>query len=324
MRIINIGVLGGADIAYRMFLPALLENPTYQCGGVASLSTEKRKSFAKNFNVPVFDSYDELLESPQVDAVYIPLPPALHYQWAKNALEKGKHVFVEKPSTVSYKQSAELVTIASKNGLVLQENYMFQYHSQMAAIRNMLKDGKIGDIRLLRAHFGFPLRTKNDFRYNDALGGGALLDAGGYVVKLATLLLGNTIQVRAAKTNHLADYNVDMFGNATFENSAGLVLQGAFGMDCYYQCNLEAFGSSGKLYTNRIFTAPSGLQPVVTIETAEGKTEIKLPADNHFRRSIELFGQATKDEELQKEMAQALMLQAKLVETIRDHAEREI
>lgn len=311
-------MLGGADIAHRMFLPALLENSFFRCGGVASRSEEKRRTFVKNFNIPTYDSYESLLESPQIEAIYIPLPPALHYQWAKKALEKGKHVFLEKPLTVSYKESAELVTMAAKVKLVLQENYMFQYHSQLEAIRTMLRDGEIGEVRLLRAHFGFPLRARADFRYNDTLGGGALLDAGGYVVKLATLLLGSTIQVRTAKMNRMADYDVDMFGNVTFENSAGLVLQGAFGMDCYYQCNLEAFGSKGKLSADRIFTSPPGLQPVVILETADGKKEIVLPADNHFGRSIEVFGQAMKNNVLRKEMAQALLLQARLINAIRE------
>ena len=108
---------------------------------------------------------------------------------------------------------------------------MFQYHAQIAEIRKLLKEGLVGDIRLMKASFGFPLRAANDFRYNKALGGGALLDAAGYVTKLARLMLGSTVKVDTATLNGLEGYEVDMYGSATYSNEEGDVLQGSFSMD---------------------------------------------------------------------------------------------
>lgn len=314
---IGIGIIGGADIAYRMFLPSLLENKNFKCIGIATNNTDKKEKFNKAFNIPVYDDYNEIINHPGVDAVYIPLPPSLHYKWAKKSIENGKHVFVEKPSTDCYEDTYKLVTIAEKNGVVIHENYMFQYHSQLQTIRELIESGKIGDMRLIRCSFGFPLREKSDFRYNKELGGGALLDAGGYVTKLATILLGNNIKVQCANKNMIDNFEVDMYGNISFINNKGLVCQGSYGFDCYYQCSLEIWGNRGKLTTNRIFTAPANLSPIIIIETDEGKKEIVLKPDNHFSKSIDVFYSAVNNLQIRERLRNEIILQAKLVEDVK-------
>lgn len=314
---VRFGILGGADIAFRMFVPALLETEGAVCEAVASRQKERRKKFEDAFSVKTVGTYEEILEAPEIDAVYIPLPPALHYLWAKRALEKGKHVFLEKPSTASEEESRELAVLARQKNLVLQENYMFQYHSQLGEILHMLEEGIVGDVRMIRTNFGFPLREAGDFRYKKELGGGALLDAGGYVTKLASILLGSTVHLKAARLGYLAGYEVDMYGNALFENEEGSVVDAAFGMDCYYQCSLEVWGNKGKLFTNRIFTAPPGFEPKVLVETAQGKQEIVLSPDSHFKRSVEQFLKALTDDKIREEMNRSLVKQAELVGGIR-------
>ncbi len=313
---IQIGILGGAEIAHRMFLPALIQNENFICGGIASKNPEKRQRFAADFHIPVYNTYEDLIDSPKIEALYIPLPPALHYQWAKQALKHGKHVFLEKPSTVSFSRTQELVKMADTRKLVLQENYMFQYHTQLKEIQKLLNSGDIGKIRLIKSSFGFPLRGADDFRYQKALGGGALLDAGGYVVKLATLFLGSSVKVKTACLNSWG-YDVDMFGSVTLENDVGMVFQGSFGMDCYYQCSLEIWGSKGRLYTNRIFTAPPTLAPKVTIETNNGTQELVFEPDNHFAESIQMYYNAIKEDNVREKMYNDMLLQANLIEHVK-------
>lgn len=314
---LKIGILGGADIAFRMFLPAINEAKGIECVGVASRTKAKRDRFAADYHVPVYETYNGILENPIVDILYIALPPALHYRWAKKALEYNKHVFLEKPSTTSYEESKDLVELASAKGLVLQENYMFQFHSQLQYIKELLRNNRIGNIHLIKSSFGFPMRSENDFRYNKDLGGGALLDAGGYVLKLATLMLGNTIKITSAVSNLSEIFGVDIFGSVSFVNSAGLVCQGSFGIDCHYQCSLEVWGEKGKLFTNRIFTAPPGYEPVIIIEDANGAKSIKLAADKHFLHSIERFILAVTDDNIREKMYADLLLQAQLVDEIK-------
>lgn len=315
---LRIGILGGADIAFRMFMPALIEVEDVECVGVASNNEEKRNKFKKEYGVNIYSSYEEIIGNKNIDAIYIPLPPALHYKYAKLALEAGKHVFLEKPSTTDYKLSKELVEIARKNNLVIQENYMFQYHSQIEEIKKIISSGRIGKVRLFKSSFGFPRRGENDFRYDKQLGGGALMDVGGYITKLATLLLGKSIKVCTAEMQLDSNYEVDILDTVTFSNNEGLAFQGSFGMDCYYQCSLEVWGSKGKLLTNRIFTAPVGFNPTVIIEDGEGKEVIELKSDKHFKNSIKYFYKAITDEKESNNMKEDLLLQSKLVSEIRE------
>lgn len=315
---IRLGILGCSAIAYNRFMPAALNIPDLQvvCVGEEYDKT-KIKNFCDKYNVEGMESFEEVIERDDLDAIYVPQPPALHYKWGRKALEAGKHVLIEKPSTTSYEHSSELVELARTRGLALHENYMFQYHSQIHSIHEILKKGAIGEVRMYKLYFGFPKRAENDFRYNKALGGGALLDAGGYTLRLATLLMGKTIKVDTARLNYLPGYEVDMYGSATLSNDAGATAQIGFGMDNGYQCSLEVWGSKGTLTADRIFTAPDGFEPVVRVSTNVGVKVISLQSDSHFRHSIVHFIDEIENNEERTEMYEQIILQSKLVEDVR-------
>lgn len=320
---IRLGILGCSEIAFRRFMPAAKNIADLKIVVVGEeYDRKKLEPFCREYDLEGEDSFEHLIAREDIDAVYVPQPPALHYKWAKCALENGKHVLVEKPSTISYTLSKDLVDAAAERELTMHENYMFQYHSQISTIKDMLSNGIIGDIRLIKAEFGFPLRSRNDFRYSKALGGGALLDAGGYTTKLATLFLGNTVSVDTAQLNYIDDFEVDMFGSASLSNLDGLVCHIGFGMDCAYQCSLEVWGSRGRLYTNRIFTAPDGYQPLIRVEMPDGVKEFILNADSHFQHSIERFLMGIADRKTRTEMYGEILLQAKLMDDIRKIGER--
>ncbi|MBR3056979.1 MAG: Gfo/Idh/MocA family oxidoreductase [Clostridiales bacterium] len=320
---VNLGIIGCAEIAFRRFMPAALQVEGLTVKTVAEeYAPEKLQLFKDEYGLEGETSFEKLIARDDIDALYIPQPPALHYKWAKRALEAGKHVLVEKPSTTNFTDTTDLVETARKAGLALHENYMFAYHSQINEVKKLIDAGEVGDVRLITAQFGFPMRAQNDFRYNKALGGGALLDAGGYTLKLATILLGEDIKVDAAKLNDLDGFEVDMYGSATVSNGKGVVCNLGFGMDCGYRCSLEVWGSKGRLMTNRIFTAPETLEPTVIIETGEGKKEITLAKDMHFKHSIEHFIAEISSEEERNKVYNAILLQSRLVEDVRSISEK--
>ena len=242
------------------------------------------------------------------------MPPALHYKWAKLALESGKHVLLEKPFTTSVKDTEDLIAIAKEKELALHENYMFVYHTQLDYIKQQLVADVIGDIRLFRIDFGFPFRGVNDFRYNKELGGGALLDCGGYTLKLATYFLGETTRLVTSQKNYSKDLEVDIYGSATLVNDAGLTAQVSFGMDNSYKCSLEVWGSKGTLFTNRILTAPEGFEPVVIVRTNDGEQSITLPADDTFYKSIGHFKECILEKIEREKTYKEICKQAELVE----------
>lgn len=312
----KLGILGAADIAFRRFLPALQGCPDISYAGVASRTPEKAERFIHTFGGQIYASYDALLADESIDAVYVPLPPALHYTWGKRVLESGKHLLMEKPFTASLKDTKDLLSLAEKRELAVHENYMFLYHSQLAKIKELIASGVLGELRLIRAAFGFPKRAADDFRYQKALGGGALLDCGGYPVRLALELLGETAQVTQAKLCQPPGYEVDLYGSAVLESEDGLCAQISFGMDNSYKCELELWGSQACLSANRVFTAPSGLQPTLTLTRQSGEELILLSADNAFKNSLLVFYH-TVQRRADREIATArIRKQSRLIEII--------
>lgn len=327
---IRIGIICPSEIAFRRFLPSLQKEAAFAYAGVAIADPEewdgdvdesvikkeeaKAQSFVDSYGGKIFYGYMNMIQSDEIDVVYLPLPPALHMRWAKAALENGKHVFVEKPSTTAYKDSKALVDLADSKGLVLHENYMFQYHSQLSQIKAQLENGAVGTIHSYHAQFGFPMRQANDFRYNKALGGGALLDAGGYVIKLATKLLGPSIKMISCVMKDYPQFGVDMYGSYMLKNDRDEVFIGEYGMDCEYRCCLSVWGSSGILSTDRIFTAPDQLQPVVKLLHNNEVTETSLSEDSHFRKSIQMLAKAISNDQIRKQIYEEILLQAKLVD----------
>ncbi len=338
----KIGIICPSEIALRRFMPALQQCSEFTFIGLGVfskeerygdqdvseeefqkvLTTEKEKAqvFVDQFGGRIFNSYTEVVTSPDIDAVYIPLPPALHYRWAKLALENGKHVLVEKPSTTSAAESRKLVKIARERGLALHENYMFAFHEQLDAVDEIIQSGEIGEIRLYRISFGFPRRAANDFRYNKALGGGALIDAGGYTIRYATRLLGPTAKIRYAQSNYMDEFEVDMYGSAALVNEDGVTAQIAFGMDNNYKCELEAWGSSGCLTTGRILTAPAGFVPTAVIRKGNEERTVNLPADDAFLKSIRHLSECIQDEGIREERYRIITKQAELVDEFKHQA----
>ena len=332
MEKVRIGVICPSEIAFRRFMPAIQKCEGAEYIGIAHVSAKewegnvpdglvdtertKAESFQKEYGGRIYDGYEALLTSPDVDAIYLPLPPALHYKWARKALENGKHIFLEKPSTTSLHDTADLINIAKGKNLAVHENYMFAFHKQLEEIVDIVNSGELGDVRLYRIAFGFPRRAQNDFRYNKSLGGGALLDCGGYTLKLASMLLGDTAKIATSQLNYMDGFEVDMYGSATMVNDVGVTAQLSFGMDNSYKCELEIWGSKGYLTTGRILTAPEGFEPTAEIKVGNETRTVKLSADDTFKKSIHKFCRCVADNNERIGNYETILKQAKLVDEV--------
>ena len=314
--VLNIGVLGSASIAIRSVIPAINSlTGQFKLAGIASRDTSKAVSFASHYSCKSYGSYESLLTDQTIDAVYIPLPNALHYPFVIMALENGKHVLVEKSLGCTLDEVEKMVKVATTKKRVLLENFQFRFHSQLATILQLLRDGTIGDLRSMRVAFGFPpFSDLNNIRYSAELGGGALLDAGAYPLKIGPIFLGDDISLAHASMVYDLKKGVDIWGGGVLQQRNGpLFCHFAYGFDHYYQCSLELWGSIGKLSTNRIFTAPPEFQPKLLIETRHGVEERILPTDDHFKNMLEHFhalivGTKPLVEEYIKNIQQAMLI----------------
>jgi len=287
-RPLKIGVMGCASIAKRSVIPAIIANKNYELVAIASRTNVKAQEFARLFDTKGIEGYDKLLLE-DIDAVYIPLPTGLHEEWVTKSLEMGKHVLVEKSFGLNHASTCRLLDLAEQNELVAMENFMFPFHNQHQEVLDMLKDGVIGAIRNFRATFSFPPLEDDNFRYQANVGGGAILDAAAYTVKAAQVFLGKKLQFLSATMQMDASRNVDITGSAHFLYQDRIPVQLAWGFDNFYQCGVEILGSKGKLSTNRTYTARAGFEPSTFIETPAESIEVKLPADDHFQKMLNVF-----------------------------------
>ncbi len=328
MSKLRIGVLGPADIAKRRMVPAIQKCETIEYVGVAvaleserggpspvsQTSMDKARAFTEIFGGAIFEGYMNMLSSDAIDAVYIALPPALHYRWAKQALLCGKHVLLEKPFTTSLKETKELIGIAKEKKLAVHENFAFCYHAQMDKIREVLDAGTLGDIRTIRGDFSFPFRGADDFRYKKALGGGALLDCGCYTIKVASLLLGPAMKIESHILKGKEGFDVDIYGAITATGSDGAIAQLSFGMDRQYNCELEIWGSKGVITSPRLYTPPADLPIELSITTGADKQVIKVDPNDQFAGSARAFAKMTEDDALKEANYEAIIRQSSYVD----------
>ena len=184
------GIIGTASIAARAFLPAVTE-----AGGVAVVAgrdASRAAQWARENGIGrVIVGYQQLVDDPDVDAVYIPLPNSLHAEWTIKALRAGKPVLCEKPLTASPAEAEQVLAVAAQTGTPLWEAFVFPFHDQMTRIRGLLADGIIGELREIQSNFHFALGSAAArTRMSASLAGGALYDVGCYPVRLARDLFG--------------------------------------------------------------------------------------------------------------------------------------
>jgi|JI6StandDraft_1071083.scaffolds.fasta_scaffold215260_1 NDP-hexose-3-ketoreductase len=311
---VNIGVLGYANIAQKAIIPAILESDYFNLNGIATQKEQQLSLLKEKYKCQVFSKYQDLIENKDVQAVYIPLPNSLHFEWVKKALLNKKHVLVEKSLACTLDEVIELNEIAKKQNLALVENFQFRFHDQLQFIKKLINENGIGKIRSIRSSFCFPpFVDKSNIRYKKELGGGALLDAGAYPIKLAKELLGATLKITAANLNN-DTFEVDIWGAGTIiETNSNIPLQFVFGFDHHYQCNVEIIGSLGKISTQRIFTAPPGFEVELLVEKNQERKTIKVSPQNHYTNMLNYFYLCSQNEKLRQEEYKDNILQFSLI-----------
>lgn len=326
MKKIRIGVIGPSEIAFRRTVPAFCKSERIEYVGVAHASLEewptqpptdaaKCDKFVENYGGKIYDGFETLIADPDIDAVYIPLPPGAHKKWALTALKYGKHVFVEKPSTTSLKDSQEIIDQAKAMDLAVHEDYAFAFHRQITALDEIIESGKIGELRLIRTTFCFPYRGADDFRYHKDKGGGAIIDCGGYPTKLAIHFLGNGARLMTASLLEARGHDVDVFGSATLQNENGITAQISWGMDNDYRCYIELMGSKGTASTYRVFSPPAEMEVRINI-SGENQGELILEPDDQFLHSAEYFCDCIENNDVREASYESILAQAGMIDEI--------
>lgn len=293
------GVLGAARIADAIVKGIGLTSNS-ELAAVASRDSAKGSDWGKEHSVAnVFDSYEELLASDLVDAVYIPLPNGLHKEWSVRAAEQGKHVLCEKPLAADAREVEELIATRDRTGIKIMEAFMYRFHPQTARTRQLLADGAIGEVKIIRASFDFYLRRTHDVRWSKELAGGALMDVGSYCVNVANLLVGglpSSVTAQAVWTPEGVD--ISFAGTLEYPNGTLALIDCSFQVGTTMQQHLEVSGTEGLLRVPRPFSKGPD-DAVITVDKSDNTSppdEIRVQGANHYHLMVEHFADAVLNE----------------------------
>jgi NDP-hexose-3-ketoreductase len=316
---LRVGVLGCADIAWRRVLPALAADPDVRLVANASRDPAKADRFTDRFGGEPVHGYAELLARSDIDAVYVPLPIALHAEWIERALRAGKHVLAEKPLSTDRARTAELVELARSSGLVLFENFMFLHHSQHAAVRRLLDDGAIGRPLEFFSWFCIPPKPPEDIRNDAALGGGALTEVGVYPLRAALHFFGPELDVVGAVVRRDRG-GVVLGGSALLSTPEGTGIHLVFGMQHAYRSAYAFSGDRGRLSLESAFTPPDAHRPTVHVRRQDHAEEFVLPADAQFANAVGSFVKTVRGEKGSCVELEASVRLAALVDMVKEAA----
>lgn len=247
------GIIGTANIARRFFLPAVRE-----AGGepaaVAGREAGRVEPWARENGVSrAVTGYQALIDDPAVDAVYIPLPNALHAEWTIRALRAGKPVLCEKPLTGTLAEAEQVLAVARQTGTPLWEAFVFPFHDQLDRVRGLLASGVIGELREIQSNFQFTLANRgSDIRMSAELAGGALNDVGCYPVRLARDLFAAEHETAwAAAEWDPAGVDLSMWGALGFPGGRRLLLSCSFTLA--FSTFSRLLGTAGQIHLTNPF-----------------------------------------------------------------------
>lgn len=293
------GILGAANIAVRQVIPATQQSPLCSVLAIASRTMDKARSAAKSLNIPrAYGSYDELIDDPDIEAIYNPLPNHLHVPWTIKAAEKGKHVLCEKPIALNASQAQQLVEVQQRTGVQIAEAFMVRTHPQWLTARDLLANGRIGELRLINGHFTYFRRNPDDVRSNPEWGGGALLDIGCYPITMSRWLFGEEPLEVIAQLEFDPDMHVDRVGSALMRFPSGQAAF-TFGGQVSLHQQMKIFGTTGHVSLNVPFNPPPDRMSRLVLDdgrdlVGSGSQEFTFAPTNQYTIQATHFAEAVR------------------------------
>jgi xylose dehydrogenase (NAD/NADP) len=285
---LNWGLLSTAGINRRL-IPAIRAVERAELVAVASRSRDRAEAYAREWDIPrAHGSYEALLDDPRIDVVYISLPNGFHAEWTVRAAQAGKHVLCEKPLCLSVAECDEIVAAAESAGVVVAEAIMYLYHPLLHKVRQLVKEGALGQITLVRGAFTFFLDRLNDVRWKPALGGGSLWDVGIYPVSFIRWIAGEPEEVFGWQTLSAGGVDTTFAGLLRYENGVLGLFDSGFRQQ--FRVHAEVTGTEGTLVVER----PYPITPDSRLVLYRGFEEeaIILPASDAYQCEVEALTDA--------------------------------
>lgn len=290
MKQLRWGLLSTARINRALFTP-LRTSPRNVMSAVASRDLARAQAYAKEHNIPrTFGSYEEMLADPDVDVIYNPLPNNMHAEWTIKAAKAGKHVLCEKPLANTVEEVDAMTDAAKKAGVILMEAFMYRHHPQTLRVKEMINNGAVGKLQVVRGSFMFKIGSEEDVRLNASLGGGSIWDVGCYPISYTRLIVGEEpVEVFGYGMFGSASKVDEIFtGQMKFAN--GVFAQFDCGFRSPVRVRFEMIGDKGNLTVLAPFTPR--LNEKIILYNGEKEEVFTTPGEDLYLGEVENMADA--------------------------------
>jgi len=292
------GILGVASIAVRRVIPAMQASERCEIAAIASRDRRKAEDAARSLGIPrAYGSYEELLADRDIEAIYNPLPNHLHVPWSIHAAEAGKHVLCEKPIGTNAAEARRLIEARDRAKVKIGEAFMVRTHPRWLRVRDLVRSGRVGDLRVISGFCGYFNRDPQNVRNTMEYGGGALLDIGCYPVTLSRFVFEQEPMRVIALIDRDPEMHTDRLTSATLEFPSGQCLFTCSTQLAYNQ-RMSFFGTKGRIEIDRPINPPIDEPSRILIDdnpgdpTGKGITTEAIPTCNQFTIQGDLFSKA--------------------------------
>jgi len=294
------GVLGVAKIAVEKVIPAMMRGDESVVIAIASRRLAKAEQAAKELGLSkVYGSYEALLQDPEIEAVYNPLPNHLHVPWTLQAVEAGKHVLCEKPLALTAEEARSLIEARDRTGLKIEEAFMIRTHPQWLGVRNLIREGRIGELRAIQGFFSYYNRDPQNIRNLPNMGGGGLMDIGCYPITTSRFVLDEEPERVIGLMEYDPEMKVDRLSSGIMDFPS---VQSSFvcGTQLVPYQRMNFFGTQGRIEIEIPFNAPPDRACRISIDDGDllGRSRVwkEFPACDQFTVQGDLFSRAVKED----------------------------
>jgi predicted dehydrogenase len=262
---------------------------------IASRSGQKAADAARSLGIPKsYDSYEELLADPEIEAVYIPLPNHLHAQWVKKAADAGKHILCEKPFAMDAGEAADAAWYAESKGVLLMEACMYRFHPLWQRAREIVRTGEIGAVHAIQAIFTYSNKDPANIRNIPEAGGGGIPDIGYYAVSSARFLLDREPDRTVSLVHRDPVLETDILSSAILDFGSARALF-TVATQTFPAQRVEVFGASGSISLPQCFNIFPDVPSQILISTSLGTRTVSHPAVDQYALLFEGFSKAVRE-----------------------------
>jgi NDP-hexose-3-ketoreductase len=300
----RIGILGCSNIAKKAVIPAIQSLAQIELAACAARDIERAIDFADRHHC-VAMSYEDLLKSDSIDAVYISLPVGLHFKWADKALDEGKHVLLEKTFTRTLHEANQLIDKAQRNNLIIMEALMYVFHPLLSTVKEKLRE--IGPIKHIDSYFAVPDLDPTNIRYQKNLGGGAAFDNLIYPLSFFIECV-KTVYPQLDPSNFLHDGNFEMQIIKEISEEHGVDLSGkiyirfaemtahlVYGFGFSYRNEYSVWGKNGSIKAQRVFSRPADFENEIEVQSGNHTSNLFIKKADQFAQMLIHFYECVRD-----------------------------